>query len=581
MSQSLSPNNRTSILGWVRKLKKGNFTSNESVDEISSDDQAESRSPLRQHEPGQVLLRPYLQHKSRSTNNVSRVRSNSSNTSEKGSSIKQTRDSFLQNKSMIDEDSKYFGVSIEKALQEASAKISIFTNPNSDQVLQYGRIPIVVAKCGVFLKTNGLKVEGVFRVGGSSRRIKELQLIFNSPPDYGKKLNWDGYTVHDSASVLRRYLNSLPEPLIPLESYEEFREPLKKRPRIVQYLKYKADNFDRVVRSRASDLRKNDVDAENDKEAGNESAGFSGRPNLSQEEVILKNKPLNNEVGAEGLQKQRPDLEEPQKFIGDDSKKDEEKIDNLKLKNTKKYTKLTKDLYHAIDEYKILIDLVPEASKQLLFYILDLLAMVQNHASENLMPSRNLAAIFQPCVLSHPDHDMNPDEYALSQLVVDFLIQYTYKLLPKQQAIDSRRGNATDGLSLVTNGSTELSLKNDQEGQEATRNEGSNSVGLSTTCTRRIHSKSLSHSPRPEDLVDLRHRSPTTLLHIGDMDQLLDISDDEPFELNTKPLRSNAEEIGSSNVHNLNPSFDAKSDQGDYQKQETNVPIIISSPSQT
>ena len=580
MSQSLSLNNRTSILGWMRKLKKGNFTSNESIDEISSDDQTEPRSPLRQHELSQVLLRPYLQHKSRSTNNVSRVRSNSSNTSEKGSSIKQTRDSFLQNKSMIDEDSKYFGVSIEEALQEASAKISIFTNPNSDQVLQYGRIPIVVAKCGVFLKTNGLKVEGVFRVGGSSRRIKELQLIFNLPPDYGKKLNWDGYTVHDSASVLRRYLNSLPEPLIPLESYEKFREPLKKRPKIVQYLKYKADNFDRLVRNRANDVRKNDADAETNKESGNETAGESVKQELSQEETTLTNRPLNNEFSSEELQRQRQEVEEQRKLTGDFSEKDKGHIDSLRPKNTKKYTKLTKDLYDAIDEYKLLIDLVPEASKQLLFYILDLLAMVQNHALENLMPSRNLAAIFQPCVLSHPDHDLNPDEYALSQLVVDFLIQYTYKLLPKQPKIDSRRGNATDGLSLVTNGITELSLVNDQEGQEAL-NDASNSVRLSAPCTRRLHSKSLSHSPRPEDLVDLRHKSPTTPLQIGDIDQLLDISDDEPFELNSKPMESNTKTSGPNETLNLNNSFDTKSPQREYKQQETDVPIIISSPSQT
>ena len=38
---------------------------------------------------------------------------------------------------------------------------------------------------GLFEK-NGLTVEGIFRVGGSSKRIKELQVIFNTPPNYGK-----------------------------------------------------------------------------------------------------------------------------------------------------------------------------------------------------------------------------------------------------------------------------------------------------------------------------------------------------------------------------------------------------------
>jgi hypothetical protein len=31
----------------------------------------------------------------------------------------------------------------------------------------------------------------------------------------------------DAANVLRRYLNQLPEPIVPLEFYERFREPLR------------------------------------------------------------------------------------------------------------------------------------------------------------------------------------------------------------------------------------------------------------------------------------------------------------------------------------------------------------------
>ena len=62
----------------------------------------------------------------------------------------------------------------------------------------------------------------------------------------------------------------------------------------------------------------------------------------------------------------------------------------------KSYKKLTRDMYTAIREYKELLDQLPSLSKQLLFYILDLLAMVQNYSQENLMRARNLAAIFQP-----------------------------------------------------------------------------------------------------------------------------------------------------------------------------------------
>ncbi|ODV62527.1 RhoGAP-domain-containing protein, partial [Ascoidea rubescens DSM 1968] len=102
-----------------------------------------------------------------------------------------------------------FGVTLERSIQIAPAKISVASN-NPNELLEYGKIPIVVAKCGNFLKLNGLDVEGIYRLGGSAKRVKSLQLIFNTPPDYGKKLDWNGYTVHDAASLLRRYLNSLP-----------------------------------------------------------------------------------------------------------------------------------------------------------------------------------------------------------------------------------------------------------------------------------------------------------------------------------------------------------------------------------
>lgn len=52
--------------------------------------------------------------------------------------------------------------------------------------------------------------EGIFRVSGSNKRINQLQVVFDEPPRYGKDFDWTGYSVHDAASVLRRYLNSLP-----------------------------------------------------------------------------------------------------------------------------------------------------------------------------------------------------------------------------------------------------------------------------------------------------------------------------------------------------------------------------------
>ena len=118
-----------------------------------------------------------------------------------------------------------FGVPLYESIKYAKVAISL-TNDNGKSSIN-GYVPTVVAKCGVFLKENGTDVEGIFRLNGSFKRIKDLQKIFDSPKRYGKDLNWSGYTVHDVANVLRRYLNQLPEPVIPLDFYEQFRDPLR------------------------------------------------------------------------------------------------------------------------------------------------------------------------------------------------------------------------------------------------------------------------------------------------------------------------------------------------------------------
>lgn len=197
-------------------------------------------------------------------------------------------------------------------------------------------------------------VEGIFRLSGSEKRIKELRAIFDSPDRYGKGLDWAGYTVHDAANVLRRYLNQLPEPIVPLDLYERFREPLR---------------------------------------------GHTKQA-----------------VGDE---------EGPQ--LTDDF-----------------------DVARAITTYQQLITELPPLNRQLLLYILDLLAVFASKSDENRMNSQNLAAIFQPGMLSHPQHDMAPVEYRLSQDVLIFLIEN------QDHFLIGMRGTAADEKTVqeVQNGGT-------------------------------------------------------------------------------------------------------------------------------
>lgn len=460
------------------------------------------------------------------------------------------RDLFLSSNPLVDNDSPYFGVPLSVALNEASAKISILTSEDSSAGLCYGEIPVVVAKCGVFLKNNGLEIEGIFRVGGRLKRLKELQQIFNTGPDYGRHMLWDGYTVHDAASILRRYLNALPEPLIPLDFYEKFREPIENRPRIVRYMTYRSDRLaeDRTTpvinpKDKTAALKSESPNPfqESHPSKENQSSNLALAP-VSVDPAAAHTSyrkpappPANNnrENSSSGLispivsenvahktcpsSKSQavpipmPDKPDPHailasqlvsKSVTSDDNEDaalspsgsppliahtdaaehgqpltEANITRLNVtgpttygncdeaaeahgkgpqpssahqseghpqnishppspaphaKKHRSYKKLARDVREALEDYKILVDELPTNSKQLLFYILDLLAMVQTNADENLMSARNLAAIFQPSILSHPNHDLNPEEYALSQVVVEFLIQYAYKLLPHQ-----------------------------------------------------------------------------------------------------------------------------------------------------
>lgn len=178
------------------------------------------------------------------------------------------------------------------------------------------------------LRVAALNVEGIFRLNGSAKRIKELQAIFDSPDRYGKGLDWNGYTVHDAANVLRRYLNQLPQPIVPLDFYERCRDPLRSH----------------------------------------------------QQHMVGDNEAQTPDVGH---------------F----------------------------DHNAAIATYQRVIKELPPLNRQLLLYILDLLAVFAAKAELNRMNSTNLAAIFQPGMLSHPAHDMVPDEYLLSQEVLVFLIE--------------------------------------------------------------------------------------------------------------------------------------------------------------
>ncbi|KAI9273030.1 Rho GTPase activation protein [Phascolomyces articulosus] len=118
-----------------------------------------------------------------------------------------------------------FGIPLSESIKYAHSSISYIDDRTGKQC--FGAIPTVIAKCGSFLKEEALSSKGIFRLCGNVKRVGLLQTIFDTPDEeYGAKLDWRGYTTYDAASILRRFLIYLPEPVITHDYYKLFRETI-------------------------------------------------------------------------------------------------------------------------------------------------------------------------------------------------------------------------------------------------------------------------------------------------------------------------------------------------------------------
>ncbi|KAF8632236.1 hypothetical protein AX15_001988 [Amanita polypyramis BW_CC] len=248
-----------------------------------------------------------------------------------------------------------FGKPLQESLRYASVQIS--TSDSNGRLYVWGYIPVVVAKCGLYLKENATEVEGTFRINGSNKRMKDLQAAFETALRYGKDLDWkqENYTTHDVASVFRRYLTQMPEPVIPCNMYHSFRDPLAK------------DYYNQV---------------------------------------------------------------------------------------------------EVIKTYKTLIRQMPRSNQYLLLYVLDLLSVFARKSEKNLMTATNLAVMFQPGIISHPNHELSPREHSLSQRVLEFLIVHQDWFMldispPTQTEKGSRSSTPRPGHNLVL-----VPSKDSEKGEE-------------------------------------------------------------------------------------------------------------------
>ncbi|XP_076008575.1 rho GTPase-activating protein 6-like isoform X2 [Genypterus blacodes] len=83
----------------------------------------------------------------------------------------------------------------------------------------YRQVPRVVDSCCQQIEKHGLQTVGIFRVGSSKKRVRQLREEF----DRGVDIQLDEeHSVHDVAALLKEFLRDMPDPLLTKELYTAF-----------------------------------------------------------------------------------------------------------------------------------------------------------------------------------------------------------------------------------------------------------------------------------------------------------------------------------------------------------------------
>ncbi|KAG9262377.1 rho GTPase-activating protein 6 isoform X1 [Astyanax mexicanus] len=83
----------------------------------------------------------------------------------------------------------------------------------------YRQVPRMVDSCCQHLEKYGLQTVGIFRVGSSKKRVRQLREEF----DRGVDVQLDEeHSVHDVAALLKEFLRDMPDPLLTKELYTAF-----------------------------------------------------------------------------------------------------------------------------------------------------------------------------------------------------------------------------------------------------------------------------------------------------------------------------------------------------------------------
>uniref|UniRef100_A0A3Q3E9N6 Rho GTPase activating protein 6 n=1 Tax=Labrus bergylta TaxID=56723 RepID=A0A3Q3E9N6_9LABR len=83
----------------------------------------------------------------------------------------------------------------------------------------YRQVPRVVDSCCQHIEKNGLQTVGIFRVGSSKKRVRQLREEFDRGVDVQLE---EEHSIHDVAALLKEFLRDMPDPLLTKELYTAF-----------------------------------------------------------------------------------------------------------------------------------------------------------------------------------------------------------------------------------------------------------------------------------------------------------------------------------------------------------------------
>ncbi|KAK7169616.1 hypothetical protein R3I93_005563 [Phoxinus phoxinus] len=83
----------------------------------------------------------------------------------------------------------------------------------------YRQVPRVLDRCCQHLQRYGLQTVGIFRVGSSKKRVRQLREAFDQGTDVALDQR---HSVHDVAALLKEFLRDMPDPLLTRELYCAF-----------------------------------------------------------------------------------------------------------------------------------------------------------------------------------------------------------------------------------------------------------------------------------------------------------------------------------------------------------------------